>query len=86
MQSREVENDLSNDSYEENIKTDRLIVMDHVSGLAGKSNKFLSFLTVARKLGYRCVYIIDIIHPETSISKLILLQTFLIFFLVRYSS
>ena len=50
LQSREVENDLSNDSYGDNIKTDCLIVMDNVSGLSEKSNKFVSFLTIVASI------------------------------------
>ena len=36
---------------------DRLIVFDDVSGLADNFKKFVSFLTVARKYKYNCVYI-----------------------------
>ena len=53
----------------------RLIVMDDVSGLADTSSKFASFLTVARKFGYHCVYIFHTIHPEKSIWKTILSHT-----------
>ena len=38
--------------------------MDHVSGLVDRSKKFASFLTVARKCRYSCVYIFDMIFPE----------------------
>ena len=40
---------LVNRGYGENIKRDCLIVMDGVSGLVETSQKFASFLTVARK-------------------------------------
>ena len=41
----------------EKSKRDRLIVMDDVSGLANSSKEFTSFLIVARKFNYHCVYI-----------------------------
>ena len=46
---------------------DRLIVFDDVSSLADKSKKFISFLTVARKYNYNCVYIFHKLYPEKSI-------------------
>ena len=64
-----------NSVYGENIKRNRLIVMDNVSGLADTSQKFGSFLTVARKFKYHCVYMFHTIHPEKSVWKLILSQT-----------
>ena len=54
---------------------DRLIVMDNVSGLAGKSNEFSSFLTVSQKFGYSCLYIFHIIFPNRSTWQMILAQT-----------
>ena len=54
---------------------DRLIVFDDVSGLADTSKKFASFLTVARKYGYNCVYIFHTIYPEKSNWRTILSQT-----------
>ena len=54
---------------------DRLIVFDDVSGLADTSKKFVSFLTVARKYGYNCVYIFHTIYPEKSNWRTILSQT-----------
>ena len=42
-------------SYEENLKTDCIIVMDNVSGLADKSNAFAIFLTIARKFKFKLV-------------------------------
>ena len=53
-------------------KRDQLIVMDKVSGLADKSAKFASFLIVARKFNYICIYIFHTIYPE----KTILITTF----------
>ena len=43
---------------------DRLIVFDDVSGLVDDSKKFVSFLTVAQKYSYNCVYIFHTIYPE----------------------
>lgn len=48
---------------------------DGVSGLADRSNNFASFLTVAKKFKYSCVYIFHIINPEKSTWKLICSQT-----------
>ena len=48
----------------EDIKIQRLIVMDDVSGLVDQSNTFANFLTVTRKFGYHCVYIFHIVLPE----------------------
>ena len=55
-----------NSGFGEEAKRDRLIVvvMDNVSGLADESKKFASFLTVARKFSYNCVYIFHAIYPE----------------------
>ena len=50
--------------FGESEKTDRLIVVDDASGLVDKSNKFVSFLMVARKFGYNCLYIFHIIYPS----------------------
>ena len=61
--------------YGEKIQRNCLIVMDDVSGLADLSVKFASFLTVARKFKYHCLYIFHTIHPEKSIWKTILSQT-----------
>lgn len=41
---------------EENI-FNRLIVMDGVSGFAIRSNDFASFLIIARKFNFTCVYV-----------------------------
>ena len=64
-----------NNVFGEKSNRDRLIVMDDVSGLADESKKFASFLTVARKYGYNCVYIFHSIHPEKSVWQTILSQT-----------
>ena len=49
--------------------------MDNVSGLADESKKVASFLTVARKFNYLCVYIFHFIFSEISIWRTILSQT-----------
>ena len=49
--------------------------MDDVSGSADESKKFASFLTVARKFNYSCVYIFHAIYPEKTNWKSILSQT-----------
>ena len=41
------------------------IVMDDVSGLAGKSDNFANFLTVSRKYGFSCLYVFQTIYPNT---------------------
>ena len=65
--------------FGEKEKMDRLIVMDHISGLTDRSNNFLSSLTVSRKFKYSCLYIFHIIYPEKATWKQ---QKFLISFLV----
>ena len=47
----------------ENMVLDKAIVMDDVSGVAGRSNEFANFLTVSLKYGLRCVYIFHTIYP-----------------------
>ena len=59
----------------ENIKLDRLIVMDDVSGLAERSDTFGNFLTVSRKFGISCVYIFHTIYPTRQNWQMILAQT-----------
>ena len=54
---------------------DRVIVMDHVSGLADKFNEFCSFLTVSRKYRYSCIYIFHIVFPQLKNWQMILSQT-----------
>ena len=53
----------------------RLIVMDDVSGLADKSNKFCSFLTVSRNYRYNCIYIFHIVFPQLRNWQMIISQT-----------
>ena len=64
-----------NNTFGENKKRDKLIVFDDVSGLADESKKFASFLTVARKYNYNCVYAFHTIYTEKSNWKTILSQT-----------
>ena len=47
----------------ENMVLDRLIVMDNVSGLADRLEKFANFLTVSQNYGLTCVYIFHTIYP-----------------------
>ena len=61
--------------FGENKKRDKLIVFDDVSGLADDSKKFASFLTVARKYNYSCIYAFHTIYTEKSNWKTILSQT-----------
>ena len=55
--------------------TDKLIVMDDVSGLADKSDEFANFLTISRKYGVTCVYFFHTIHPSRQNWQMIMLQT-----------
>ena len=64
-----------NNTFGENKKRNKLIVFDDVSGLADDSKKFGSFLTVARKYNYNCVYAFHTIYTEKSNWKTILSQT-----------
>ena len=54
---------------------DRLIVMDDANGLADKSNKFFSFLTVSRKYRYSCIYIFYIVFPQLRNWQMIISRT-----------
>ena len=56
-----------NNSFGENRKLDRLIIMDDVSGVADVSKKFANFLTVSRKFDYDCVYVFHVIVPASQI-------------------
>ena len=69
------DNDNVNNSFGENKKLDRLIIMDHVSGVADTSKKFANFLTVSRKFGYNCVYVFHVIVPASQIWQKIISQT-----------
>ena len=45
----------------ENIRIGKLIVMDDVSGLADRCDDFSNFLTVSRKYGFSCIYVLHTI-------------------------
>ena len=69
----------------ENTLLDRLIVMDDVLGLAGKSTDFANFLTVSRTFRFTCVYIFHTIYLTRSNWQMILSQTkIFIFFQVLF--
>ena len=53
----------------------RLIVLDDVSGLADKSEKFSNFLTVTRKYGFSCLYVFHTIYPGRQSWEMIMSQT-----------
>ena len=75
VETEETTNDDNLNIFGEVIDRDRLIVFDDVSGLADNSNKFASFLTVAQKYKYNCVYRFHTIYPEKAIWRTILSQT-----------
>ena len=58
----------------ENIKLDRLIVMDDVLGFADHSEIFANFLTVSRKFGISCAYVFHTIYPTRQNWQVILAQ------------
>ena len=64
-----------NNSFGENRKLDRLIIMDDVYGVADVSKKFANFLTVSRKFGYHCIYVFHLIVPSSQIWQKIISQT-----------
>ena len=76
LRSREdtTENNVSN-SFGENRKLDRLIIMDDVSGVADVSKKFANFLTFSRKFRYNCVYVFHVIVISSQIWQKIISQT-----------
>ena len=65
---------------------DKVIVMDGVSGLADKSEKFAYFLTVSRKYGLTCMYIFHTIYPTRQNWQKIMLQTKIFNFFSRVCS
>ena len=70
--------DIVNSGFGEKSKCDQLIVMDDISGLAGKSKKIENFLIVAHKFNYMCLhfshYLSRNIYPKKSIWRRILLR------------
>ena len=77
LRSREESNDNDNvnNSFGENKKLDRLIIMDDVSGVLDTSKKFANFLTVSRKFGYNCAYVFHVIVAVSQIWQKIISQT-----------
>ena len=61
------DNNNVNNSFGENKKMDRLIIMDDISGVADVSKKCANFLTVSRAFGYNCVYVFHVIVPASQI-------------------
>ena len=59
----------------ENLKINKLIVMDDVSGLADRSDDFLDFLTVSRKYGFSCSYVFHTVYPGRQNWEMIMSQT-----------
>ena len=58
----------------ENLLMNKLIVMDDVSGLAGKSTHFSNFLTISRKYGFTCVYVFHTIYPNRQNQEMVMSQ------------
>ena len=59
----------------ENMILDRVIVMNNVTGLADRSEKFANFLTVSRKYGLTFLYIFNTIYLTRQYWQMILSQT-----------
>ena len=59
----------------ENLLVNKLIIMDDVSGLADKSQKFSNFFTVSRKYGFSCLYVFHTIYPGRQNWEMIMSQT-----------
>ena len=75
-----IDNNVKN-SFGENKKLDRLIIMDDISGVADVSKKFANFLIVFRKFGYNCVmFFMQLFLPVRFGKQLFLKQILLIFF------
>ena len=79
LESEDEQNNIQNSKnvniFGEKSKCDKLIVFNDVSGLADESKKFVSFLTVARKYNYNCIYIFHTIYPEKSNWRSIISKT-----------
>ena len=61
--------------FGENNRSDRVIVMDDVSGLASRSNEFDGFWSVAKKINFTCVYFFHVMCPSKLNWQLIISQT-----------
>ena len=75
LRTRDITSNESNSVFGEKISVDRLIVTDHVSGIADNCKKFAEFLTVCRRYRYHSIYMFHIIMPESQIWKRIFSQT-----------
>ena len=64
-----------NSELGEEMVFEKLIVMDDVSGLADKSDRFANFLNVSRKYRMTCVYIFHTIYPSRQNWEMIMPQT-----------
>ena len=62
-------------SWGENIELDSLIVLDDVSGLADRLERFVNFLTVSRKFGLTWVYVFHKLSLTRQNWQMILAQT-----------
>ena len=71
----EIADENVNNSFGENKKLDRLIVMDDVSGVAGVSKKLSNFLKVSRNFGYNWLYVFHVIVPASQIWQKIISQS-----------
>ena len=69
------DDDYESDRFREKTTQDWFIVMDDIVGLANDLKIFASFLTVAHKFNYTCIYIFHITYPEKTIWRTILSQT-----------
>ena len=67
--------DYEDSELAENLKINKLIVMDEVSGLPDRSNDFSDFLTVSRKYGFSCLYVFHTIYPGRQNWEMIMSQT-----------
>ena len=59
----------------EQLKVNKLIIMDDVSGLADKSEELSNFLTVSRNYGFSCLYVFYTIYPGRQSWEMIMSQT-----------
>ena len=78
--------DYVNSELGEEMTIHKVVVMNNVSGLAGKSDVFSNFLTVPRKYGLSCVYISHTIYPNRQNWEMIMSQTHVFnFFLAHFT-
>ena len=71
----QIKSDYVNIELGEEMVIDRLIVMEDVSGLAGKSDCFANFLTASRKIGFSCLFVFHTIYPNRQNWEMIMAQT-----------